>query len=89
MKQGFRDQNQHTGDTPGHQLSMNYHARLDRLPQPPLVGKQNTGGQSRAHLMGDVKLMRDEINPSADEAAGRRPATTVRHLQGPTPKGED
>ena len=68
---------------------MNYQARLDRLAQPHLVGKQHTGGQARTHLMGNVKLVRDEVNPPADEAASRRLSTAVCHLQRPAPKGKD
>ena len=46
--------------------------RLDRLPEPDLVGEQRSRRQPRHNLPRNVHLMRNEVDASPNKTADRR-----------------
>ena len=68
VHQGFRNQDKDACRTTGSHLTMNDKARLNRLAQANLVGKQHPWGQAAAYLTSHMKLVGNKINPAAQES---------------------
>jgi len=55
--------------------------RLDGFPQTNFVGEQHARRVTVRDFLGDVKLMRNQINPPTGKSAYRRLPEAMQHFQ--------
>mgnify|MGYP000412351193 CR=1 FL=1 len=82
VSEACRHQNQGPLGAPGEQQPVQDQAGLDGLAKAHFIGQQHARRLSRGDLVGDVQLMRDQIDAWPGEAEGRVLLDAVVMVQG-------